>query len=159
VCDAEIKMARILTLLLFIAPLSYGNKVDWVKSTVLSDFDSISCDQAKEDIEGILKGSNNIYNQGLTTIKPSPIIWEAANSNIKIVAVTASDSCGSIGCSAVLFSDLPKNCFIFNKFNIIQPMEFVGFKSNSIFIKNGENCNSWKLQGKQLVAFKTNKQC
>jgi hypothetical protein len=155
----EIKMARILILLLFMAPLSYGNEIYWVKSTVLSDIDSISCDQAKENIEGILKGSNNIYSQGLTTIKPSPIIWEVASSNIKIVAVTASDSCGSIGCSAVLFFDSPKNCVISNAFNIIQPMESVGFKSNSIFIKNGKGCNGWKLQNKQLVKSKVSKQC
>jgi hypothetical protein len=46
----EIKMARILILLLFMAPLSYGNEIDWMKSTVLSNFDSISCDQQKKPI-------------------------------------------------------------------------------------------------------------
>jgi hypothetical protein len=97
-CYTEIKMARILILLLFMAPLSYGNEIDWVKSTVLNDFDSISCEQAKKNIVGILKGSNNIYSQGLATIKPSLIIWETTDSKIKIVAVTASDSCGLIGC-------------------------------------------------------------
>tara|TARA_B110000438_G_scaffold283411_1_gene311404 strand:- start:224 stop:778 length:555 start_codon:yes stop_codon:yes gene_type:complete len=158
-CYTEIKMTKILILLLFIAPFSYGNEIDWVKSTVLNDFDSISCEQAKKNIVGILKGSNNIYSQGLMTIKPSLIIWETTDSKIKIVAVTASDSCGLIGCSAVLFSDVAKNCVISNAFNIIQPMESVGFESHSIFINNSEGCNGWKLQDKQLVAFKTSKQC
>ena len=152
-------MARIIILLVFMVPSTHGNEIDWVKSSALSDFYSISCSEARGYIEGILKDSNNIYSQGLTTIKPSPIIWDADNSNIKIVAVTASDRCGSMGCSAVLFIDSPENCVISNAFNIIQPMASVGFRFNSIIIKNGSGCNGWKLQGKQLVEVKDNKQC
>lgn len=152
-------MARILTLLLLFTPLSYGYGVEWVKPTELSNIDSVSCSQAMDKIKGILKSSNDIYNQGLTSIKPLPVTWQSTTSKIKIVAITASDTCGSIGCSAVLFIDQPKNCFISNAFNIIQPMESVGFKSKSIFIKNGQNCNGWKLQGNQLLKVKKSIQC
>jgi len=140
----------LLTCLLFFPQLSLSQDIEWIKPEKINTFKGIVCDQAVTLITEYASEASDAFESKVTKVDPQVISWVSNKSNLGIISISSSYTCGNLGCSAILYSNGGKKCAI-KEINSVQSFVPVGFSNNSIYIKSANGCTTWQFKNGAFI--------